>query len=173
MHKQLPLKTLIAAVALSALSGCATIVGEPEQTITFTTTPSKSGLVITDERGKEVFYGETPTTVTLQKSDGTYFGGKSYRIAFSKPGYDGHEITLQAKPNGWYIGGNIIAGGIIGWLVVDPWNGNMYTLGEEYVDTTLRSGTAMQGDDGVNTINIALYEDLTPEQKDKLAPVKS
>ncbi len=165
------LQILTASVLISALAGCATVAGDPDQTLTFTSSPSNAGLVITDERGREVYFGETPSTVTLQKSDGTYFGAKTYRIAFSKPGYDGHEVTISAKPNGWYIGGNILLGGVVGWLIVDPWNGNMYTLGEDYVDTTLRSRVAMQEINGQPTLNIALIEDLSKDQQALLTPI--
>lgn len=164
-------KMAIAASALTALSGCATIVGDSEQTITFTSSPSKAGLVITDERGREVYYGETPSTVTLQKSDGSYFGGKTYRIAFSKPGFESHEVTLSAKPNGWFIGGNILAGGIIGWLIVDPWSGKMYTLGEDYIDTTLRTRTAFNEEEEGHVLNVALFEDLNASQRAQLQEI--
>lgn len=169
-----PLAKLATASALvAALTGCATVVGEPEQTLTFTSSPSKAGLTITDERGKEIFYGETPATVTLQKSDGSYFGGKTYRIAFAKPGFDSHEVTISAKPNGWFIGGNILVGGIIGWLVVDPWSGNMYTLGEDYVDTTLRTRTALNAEGEIESLNVVLLDDLSAEQRQHLTPVET
>ncbi|CAM3789090.1 hypothetical protein VRRI112168_00520 [Vreelandella rituensis] len=158
-------RVLVAAGLVASISGCASIVGNPEQTLTFTSTPSQAGLSITDERGKEVFDGNTPSTVSLRKSDGTYFGGKTYRVSFSKPGYRTHEITLDAKPNGWYVGGNLLMGGIVGWLIVDPWNGNMYTLGPDYVDTKLRAGTAMSGG---GDINVALISEIAEEAKPHL-----
>lgn len=37
-------------------------------------------------------------------------------------------LFIKASANGWYIGGNIVFGGLIGWLAVDPFNGGMYTL---------------------------------------------
>jgi hypothetical protein len=50
-----------------------------------------------------LYTGQTPTTVTLQKSDGSYFGGKHYTVVIEKDGYKaGREHTLfinQPKNN--------------------------------------------------------------------------
>jgi len=66
--------------------------------------------------------------VTLAKSDGSYFGKKSYEITFTKEKYTPVTLPIKASANGWYIGGNFVFGGLIGWLAVDPFNGGMYTL---------------------------------------------
>ena len=63
-----------AIIATSTLSGCATIMGDKTQMIPISSTPSDASIVITDERGTEIFKGKTPTSVTLEKSDGTYWG---------------------------------------------------------------------------------------------------
>jgi|AXCI01.1.fsa_nt_gi hypothetical protein len=165
------IQIISAAIALSLLGGCATVVGEPDQTMTFTSSPSKAELVISDEQGREVFSGETPSTIALPKSDGTYFGGKTYRIAFSKTGYESQAISISAQPNGWYIGGNILLGGLIGWLIVDPWSGHMYTFGDGYVDANLRTRLAMQHSNGHRTLNIALVQELSPQEKAFLRPL--
>ena len=71
----------LGAVAMAvALSGCATIVGHPDQTIPVSSTPSDAQISIVDEGGVEVFKGTTPTTVTLAKSTGHYWGKKSYTV---------------------------------------------------------------------------------------------
>jgi hypothetical protein len=44
---------------------------------------------------------------------------------------------VTASPNGWYIAGNPIFGGLIGWFIVDPFNGKMYALEPEKIETAL------------------------------------
>src|SRR5688572_3415356 len=99
------------------LGGCATIVGDKTQLIPISSTPGEATIVITDERGAEVFKGTTPTTVTLQKSDGSYWGGKDYIVKIYKAGYNEQQIQVKSGVNGWYIGGNFIFGGLIGYFI--------------------------------------------------------
>ncbi|HFO8002854.1 TPA: hypothetical protein ACHKY1_005565, partial [Escherichia coli] len=113
------------------LTGCATIVGDKTQTVQVNSNPSGADFIIKDESGKTISSGKTPQNVTLQKSDGSYFGKKSYQITFSKENYQPVTLPIKASANGWYIGGNFVFGGIVGWLLVDPFNGGMYTLSPE------------------------------------------
>ena len=46
-------------------------------------------------------------------------------------------LPAAAQWDGWYIGGNILVGGLIGWFIVDPLTGAMYTLPKE-VNADLR-----------------------------------
>lgn len=110
------------------LSGCATIVGDDTQLVQVNSEPTGAQFQIKDETGATVAQGITPQGVTLAKSDGSYFGKKSYQITMSKDGYSPVALPVKASANGWYIGGNIVFGGLIGWLAVDPFNGGMYTL---------------------------------------------
>jgi len=38
---------------------------------------------------------------------------------------------------GWYIAGNILVGGLIGWFIVDPITGAMWNLEPENVEMAL------------------------------------
>jgi hypothetical protein len=120
--------TCVAAATMFALGGCATIVGDKNQLMPIVSTPEGASILIRDELGHEVFQGTTPTNVTLAKADGSYFGKKSYTVAITKPGFQTQTVQITASANGWYIGGNFIFGGLIGWLIVDPLTGAMYTL---------------------------------------------
>ena len=73
----------------------------------------------------------------LAKSDGSYFGKKNYQITFSKADFQPVTLPIKASANGWYIGGNILFGGLIGWLVVDPFNGGMYSLSPKETNAML------------------------------------
>lgn len=166
------LRKSLAVAALVALSGCATIVGQPTQTIPISSTPSEARIVIVDEAGTEVFAGTTPTSVTLNKSTGRYWGGKSFKVTISKPGFKTQEIPVTSSPNGWYIAGNFIFGGLIGWFVVDPLNGNMYTLSPEAVAASMTSETAHNNRATDGSIAIALLQDVPAAMRDKLVRVR-
>ena len=163
---------LIAAfMSLSALSGCATIVGSPTHVMPISSKPGDATVFITDEKGAEIFKGQTPTSVTLNKSSGSYFGGKNYLVNISKAGFAPQTIPVNSRANGWYIGGNILFGGLIGWLIVDPLNGHMYTLAPEYVDGLQNtSNTKHNNSNSEGGITIALLEDVPAELRDKLKP---
>ena len=110
------------------LTGCATIVGDDTQLVQVNSDPAGADFQIKDDAGRVVAQGKTPQAVTLAKSDGSYFGKKNYQVTLSKDGYSAVTLPIKASANGWYIGGNIVFGGLIGWLAVDPFNGGMYTL---------------------------------------------
>ena len=128
---------LMLAAGAAALGGCATIVGDETHPMPINSQPSDASVVITDEKGTEVFRGTTPATVTLQKSDGTYWGGKTHTVQLMKDGYQPQTISVTPRPNGWYIAGNLVFGGLIGWFLVDPWNGQMYKLSPPNIEATL------------------------------------
>lgn len=126
-----------ALCVLALLGGCATIVGDQTQRVPIRSTPPGARVLITDEAGREVFRGTTPTEAELPKSTGKYWGGKRFRVQVSKDGHHGRSMTLVANPNGWYLAGNIVFGGVIGWFLVDPWNGKMYALSPDGIDARL------------------------------------
>ena len=164
------MKKLACAMAMSAflLGGCATIVGDKTQLIPISSTPSDATILITDEKGTEVFKGSTPTSVTLQKSDGSYWGKKSFTVEISKEGYKTQTIPVAANANGWYIGGNIIFGGLIGWFIVDPLNGAMYTLSPEQITSTLGENVAHNNTATDGSISIALIQDVPASLRSKM-----
>lgn len=167
------MKRVIFLIALSAtlLGGCATIVGDESQVVPISSTPSDASILITDEKGVEVFKGLTPTSVTLNKSDGTYWGGKTYQVEITKDGYKKQVIPITANPNGWYIGGNIIFGGLIGWFIVDPLNGAMYTLSPEQITSALNEKVAHNNRATDGSISIVLIQDVPPSLRGKMKRV--
>jgi hypothetical protein len=151
---------LVAVPAALALIGCATIVGSPTQTIPIASTPSDAKISIVDEAGAEVFKGATPTSVTLNKSTGSYWGKKSYTVSIAKEGFRTQSIPVTSSANGWYVAGNLEFGGLIGWFIVDPLNGHMYTLAPEKVVTSLAADAAHNNAAPDGTIAIMLIEDV-------------
>ena len=165
------MKRLITLVCIMAVSGCATIIGENTQLVPIKSTPSSATITITDEKGTDVFNGKTPTTVTLHKSDGSYWGGKTYNVKITKPGYKTQSIPIKASPNGWYIGGNFIFGGLIGWFAVDPLGGNMYTLSPEAIDASMSNKSAHNNKATDGSITIVLLEDVPIELRKKMIKI--
>lgn len=158
MKRYAHLATALAIAA--ATSGCATIIGSPTQLIPIASTPSDASIVINDEGGAEIFKGMTPTTVTLPKSTGKYWGGKSFTVKISKEGFAEQTIPVASGANGWYIAGNLVFGGLIGWFIVDPLSGNMYTLSPEAVSATLGAKSAHNNSTTDGSISIVLLQDV-------------
>ena len=154
-------------VSVLLMNSCATIVGDKTHLMPIKSTPSAAEITIIDEKGSEVFKGATPTTVTLDKSDGSYWGKKSYTVSINKEGFEPNEIAITASANGWYIAGNIVFGGLIGWFIVDPFNGAMYNLSPEEINASLgQKSSFIQQEDG--TIFIVLLEDVPLDLRDKM-----
>ncbi len=122
-HKALP-----AILMILALTGCATIMGHNMTHMGISSVPPGAHVMIATLNGHQVYKGTTPAHVVLQKSTGHYWGGEAYKVKISLAGYKNQTILLVARPDGWYLWGNMFFGGPFGWFVVDPWNGAMYTL---------------------------------------------
>lgn len=162
------LKSAVSVAAAVILSGCATIMGSPTQTLPITSAPSGATIVIVDEGGREVFSGTTPTSVTLNKSNGNYWGGKSFTITISKPGFKEQNVPVISGANGWYIAGNLLFGGLIGWFVIDPLNGNMYTLSSDSVFATLASDNVQTNRMVEDNISIVMLQDVPSNLRERL-----
>jgi hypothetical protein len=119
-----------------SLTGCATIVGKDTQLVSIKSEPPGAAVQISDKNKDVVFTGTTPTTVVLKKSTGKYFGAQDYNVNISLPGYETQNVYLSEGVNGWYFG-NILLGGVVGMLLVDPWNGGMYTMKNSDINLTL------------------------------------
>lgn len=164
------LRLLAVAIAVTT-AGCATIVGSPTQAIPIASTPTEAEITIIDEKGAEVFKGATPTSVTLQKHSGGYWAKKSYTVTITKRGFKPQSIPVTASANGWYIVGNFLFGGAIGWFAVDPFNGNMYTLSPDTLAANLATDVAHNNKASDGSISIVLLQDVPAELRDKLVRV--
>ncbi len=167
-------RTLAAGVVV-ALAGCASIMGTPNQQVPIQSTPSDASVVVTDEKGITVFKGTTPTSVALQKSTGSYWGGKDYVVTISKDGFGTQTIPVRTSPNGWYIAGNFVFGSIIGWFVIDPGSGNMWSLSPDVVAPSLQADAGASPTTHNNTspdrIRIMLLQDVPQELRAKMTRI--
>jgi hypothetical protein len=131
------MKKKVLCVALGALfmSGCSTIFEGGTQPVTFKSIPDVASVSIVNRAGEKVHVGTTPMTVTLKRGAG-YFKSEVYTVKVSKDGFASRDMTITGTVNGWYVA-NILFGGIIGLLIVDPITGAMYDLTPETVNATL------------------------------------
>jgi len=159
---------LACAVAALLTTGCATIVSKSTQTMTLTSVPDGATVRITNKSGVAVNSSSTPSTVTLKKGRG-YFKPETYTLSFSKEGYRPVDITVRGSVNGWYFG-NVIFGGLIGLLAVDPATGAMYTLQPKEVAATLDS-LKVARDGREQTLTVLLVEEVPKEYVGQLVPV--
>lgn len=118
-------KTLLVSTALF-FSGCASIVSKSNWPFSVDTDPPGANVIITNKKGTEIFTGKTPTALKL-KSGAGFFSKESYTVTLSMDGYEIKKVNVECKLNAWYFG-NIILGGLIGMLIVDPATGAMYKL---------------------------------------------
>ena len=113
------------------LSSCATVMRENNQSIPIRANVEDVQIKITDKKGNVVFEGTTPTTINLKTSAGGYFDPQKYKITASKDGFKTQSSVIDWHVSGWYYAGNILIGGLIGYLIIDPLTGDMYYLDEE------------------------------------------
>jgi len=133
-------KGIISVFLLSTfLTGCCSIVGQSIFPVTINSNPTAANITITDEYGTQMYNGTTPTTLTLRAGE-SYFHAKSYSIKFSKPGYGDQVTVLKADLDGWYFG-NILFGGLIGALILDPITGKMWKLSPQAIGNLSPIGT--------------------------------
>ena len=61
---------------------------------------------------------------------------EKYIVTIKMDGYDDKIVPISCELNGWYWG-NILLGGLIGMLVVDPSTGAMFKLETNFISSTL------------------------------------
>lgn len=116
----------VAVLFVSFLTGCASIVSKSNWPVNVQSNPTGAKCVVTKVDGAQLHTGETPMTVNLDSSRG-FFQPAKYNVKCLKDGYQASSVEISANLNGWYIG-NILFGGLIGILIVDPATGAMWKL---------------------------------------------
>src|SRR3569832_1674817 len=167
MYKKL--LPLIVAAGLS--SGCASIVGKRgAETLNLSSSPERADVTIADESGQVVYRGSTPTVVNLEKKRG-YFSGKDYIITIAKSGYRNQTILVKTRPNGWYLAGNLLFGGLIGYLIVDPLTGAMWTFDTNAINANLANDGVSHS--GAMGLHVVMLRDVPPELRGDLIQLSS
>ena len=140
MNKMYLKMTAIVMVSVFLFSSCASIVSKSTYPLSINSSPSNAKVSITDKKGKEIYLGNTPATVKLKAGAG-FFSKAEYQVKFSSPGYDDKIVPITFKLDGWYFG-NLLLGGVLGMLIIDPATGAMWKIETEFLNETLSKSTA-------------------------------
>ncbi|MBM0106035.1 hypothetical protein JM946_14980 [Steroidobacter sp. S1-65] len=145
--------------------GCASIVHNGNRSIEIATQPPGATASIRKTGGgvmDVVSVSKTPCIVSLDPKGG-YFKGQSYTLRLELDGYKTTELELTPKMSGWYWG-NLLFGGLIGMLAVDPATGAMWNIEPEKVDQKLRSGQSAMIKNKSGFM-VVLESELTPAER--------
>ncbi|ENW03278.1 MULTISPECIES: hypothetical protein [Acinetobacter] len=157
-------------VAVLSLSGCASIMSGSSQTMTFESTPELSDITILNKAGKKVHVGKAPVTVSLKRSSG-FFSPEKYTVIFEKEGFETKTVNVSAHVNGWYVG-NILFGGVLGLLIIDPATGAMYSLSTKETNVALKELNKENLQANTQSLTIVSTEELPKDILDKAKPIK-
>jgi len=139
MNKMYLKMTAIMMASVFLFSSCASIVSKSTYPLSINSSPSNAKVSITDKKGKEIYLGNTPATVKLNAGAG-FFSKAEYQVKFSSPGYDDKIVPITFKLDGWYFG-NLLLGGVLGMLIIDPATGAMWKIETEFLNETLSKST--------------------------------
>lgn len=155
----------LVSLTLIIFSGCASIVSKSNWPVSIDSRPSGATVSIVNRKGIEVYNGKTPAALKL-KSGSKFFSRESYTLTFTLEGYKTQKVNLECKVNGWYWG-NLLLGGVIGMLIIDPATGAMYKLDSETVDVGLKK----EQSNSSSTLNILNKNDIPENMKPHLVKI--
>jgi len=117
---------VLTVVMLVSFTSCATVASESKYPVTITSNPNEAKITISDNNNRVVYQGQTPAVVSLEASN-DFFQKASYTIRFEKAGFDDSIYTLTSTLDDWYWG-NLLIGGVLGMVIIDPLTGAMWKL---------------------------------------------
>ena len=153
------------------LAGCASIILGTTQKVPVNSTPSGAKVTVYDAKNKAIGGGTTPCSLSLSRSSG-FFSSAKYRVVIEKPGYEKREVKISGSVNGWYIAGNLVFGGLIGWLILDPATGAMWSLNPDDVKASLSTASSSQLHPN-NGITVMLLEQVPMDCRDKMKLIQT
>ena len=127
--------------SMSLSTSCATIFSASRYTVPVRSEPSGATLTILDRDSVMVFHGTTPAMVEL-KSSKSYFRRGIYTVHITAEDHEPFRQVVRANLSGWYWG-NLFFPGLLGFFLVDPLTGAMYSLKHRYVLGQLHTTSAL------------------------------
>ena len=103
-------------------TGCASIMSGPSQNVSVQTEPEGAKATLFNKKGEAVSIQQTPFIVALKRSE-------KYTLKVEKDQFKPLETPIKKGVNGWYFG-NVLFGGMIGLLIVDPATGAIYSFND-------------------------------------------
>ena len=135
MKKFLTITTFVVILCSLLLSSCATIFTKSSYPVAINSYPNGAQITIRNQAGTIIYLGKTPALVQLKSAAG-YMSRGEYQIEIKKEGYQTQINYISASIDGWYIA-NILLGGVIGMLIVDPASGAMYKIKDQQINANL------------------------------------
>jgi len=156
--------SVLCALAFLGVQGCATIMTGGTGAADIRTNPTGAKFTIL-RNGEAIHTGVSPQVVQLKKR------GK-YSIKIEMEGYDPMEVRIRKGVSAWYILGNLIFGGLIGYLIVDPLSGAMFTFPESHTSFVLtQKHSKLTSPEVSEGLIILSMKDVPQELRSQLVPI--
>lgn len=114
------MKKLLIVATLALSTGCASIVSDSNYDV-MVSSDERIKVKVMNSKGHPIASGHTPLVISLDSSEG-FFSGASYSIDS-----ECNTGIIDSTLDPWYFG-NLLFGGFIGALVVDPATGAMWKI---------------------------------------------
>ena len=141
---------LVALTSILTTAGCGAIINGSTQNMSVQVQPSTANIQLLSANGALISQSTGSLFYELKRSKG-FFKGANYNLKISAAGYQEQVVAISSSASGWYLAGNLLFGGFIGWLIVDPANGGMWAL------------EAKNGQE-IDSLNVILKKDATYQQ---------
>lgn len=176
MSQRLLLKASVGALATLVLTtGCASIVSRSKYDVTINSVPTQAVVRVLDRKGVEVAAGQTPVTLRLKAGNG-FFRSARYTLVFSKEGYEDKHMPLETNLDPWYLG-NLLFGGVIGFLIVDPATGAMWKIEDSMISVSLapqaKPIAVAKEEGGKKELNVYALSDIPAELRQHMVAIKT
>lgn len=166
------MKRLIGPGLAFSMTACSSIVSQASYPVTIDSAPSGANISISDEKGNRVFEGSGPATLSLRSGD-KYFSRAMYTVEVESDGMV-YTSTLRPSLDRWYFG-NVLFGGLVGFLVVDPLTGAMYKLPEQFTIDVPAANTAPSAPSTASkglSVQVLSMADIPIDLRDELEAVQ-
>lgn len=180
---------------VAGLSGCTTIVDHMVDNIndvigvksTKEQQSSSKGHVSANAQVNVVVHGEkhvsesaVPAKISLKNQSSSGWVVTNYTIRISLPKYYASNITLKKTSDGWHVSNYLGLGKVIGWIIINPANGGVYTLSPDQLPTPPSRKRAVQVANHISILTIdsvpkslqskmTLVEYLSPKKSSSVA----
>lgn len=158
---------LFTSLAIVSSISCSSIVSKSSYPVTVNSAPSGLKYTIKNSKDTTISSGRTPATVTLNASNG-FFKAAKYQIDILQGTKVVGSTELAATLDGWYFG-NVLVGGLVGLLIVDPASGAMWALPAE---VTVHKNT-LAAHSAASELQVAYFSTLTEQQRQRLIKLES
>lgn len=129
------MRNLVLALVVGLVTSCATIVSDSDYYVTINS-DQETEIEVKNRKGGIIYMGTTPAVVRLASGSG-YFSRGIYTIRATRKGYSPTQQIIHADLDGWYFG-NIVLGGLVGALLIDPLTGAMWKIHQQQIFVKLK-----------------------------------